>query len=339
MGMDLSGKSEDIQAITGVGAALMDYISAESEAFIEHHRITRGGMTLVSNERIAELLAATEGTVQKSPGGSACNTITGYAKLGGAASFVGSIGKDSTGRLLTEHLCLRGVSPCLLEKDTPTGRVLSIVTPDGERSMQTFLGASADTAPADITEKMFSSCGLVHIEGYLFFNRDLIISVAEAARRKNRLISLDLASFTVVESDREAFQYFVRTYVDIVFANEEEARAYTGAKDDEAAVRSLSEDTTIAVVKQGSRGSLIFTQETLYDIPPVTMSHAPVDTTGAGDLWAAGFLYAYLHGASIDTAGRLGSLCGYEVCQVQGAQIPEEKWEYIRREWRALQGA
>jgi sugar/nucleoside kinase (ribokinase family) len=314
------------------GAALMDIIIQETEDFLRENSIVKGGMTLVENEYIDEILEKSSQNKSLAPGGSACNTVTGYAKLSGPASFMGSVGRDETGRLLKQHLQNSGVTPHLFEKDTPTGRVVSVVTPDGERSMLTCLGASAETAPADIDDSIFLNADMIHLEGYLFFNRELLYTIAQKARNARIPLSLDLASFTVIESDRPAFQKFVREYIDIVFANEDEAQSYTGETDEHQALSALARDCSLAVVKLGRRGSIIHHEKRLYTIAPFLTGKEAVDTTGAGDLWASGFLYGFGRNLSIEAAGNLASRCGYEVCQIPGAQIDSAVWKEIIRE-------
>jgi len=221
------------------------------------------------------------------------------------------------------------VEPVLSYFDTPTGKVLSIVTPDAQRSMFTDLGASSLLDPADVTSQMFSDTAIALVEGYLLFNRDLMMAAVKAAKAAGTLVALDLASFEVVNASQDILPDLVKEYVDILIANEDEAKAYTGESDESAALEKLSVNVTYAVLKVGSRGSYIWHNNTVTRIEPVK-GNDPVDTTGAGDLWAAGFLYGIANGLSIEKSGRLGSMCGYEVCQVMGAQIPEQVWKKIR---------
>jgi sugar/nucleoside kinase (ribokinase family) len=209
--------------------------------------------------------------------------------------------------------------------------VLSIITPDAQRSMMTYLGASAETDPSDITPELFRGASLVHLEGYLLFKRELLLAALRAAKVCGARISLDLASYTVVEASLEFLRPVIRDYVDIVIANEDEARAFAGFTDENKSAAALSECAEIAVVKIGSRGSLIVPHgEKSIRIAPVVDGSA-IDTTGAGDLWASGFLFGILQGYPLEKCGRLGSLCGYEVCKVIGATIPEKGWQRIKR--------
>jgi sugar/nucleoside kinase (ribokinase family) len=318
------------KVIVGVGSALVDILSHEEEEFLNRTGAVKGGMRYVSKEFIEKTLALSSKPPSLVPGGSACNTIVGVSKLGGTARFVGKCGTDQVGQFFENDLRRQNVDPSLLRSDSPTGRVLSIITPDAQRSMFTFLGASAETRPQDISVKFFSDAAIVHIEGYLLFNPDLMIKILETAQQAGARISLDLASFNVVEESHALVEHVVDTFVDILIANEDEARAYTGHKDETRAIGALSEKAEIAVLKVGERGSFIACGNQIVTIPPKTGASV-IDTTGAGDLWAAGFLYGLVNGYALERCGELGSVCGYEVCQVIGANIPESGWERIRQ--------
>ncbi|MGM0444122.1 MAG: adenosine kinase [Fibrobacterota bacterium] len=317
--------------IAGAGAALVDILLTEEDVFLEENEVIRGGMELVDSARIAQLLERSGVKPATVPGGSACNTITGTAMLGINTVFTGSLGDDQFGDLFRSTLKANGIKPVLFKKDTPTGQALSIVTADAERSMCTFLGASSHTVPADYHAGIFEDVDIVHIEGYLFFNRDLIYAVARRAREAGALVALDLASFNVIDSDPEAFRSFVHEYVDIAFANEEEARSYTGCKTARDAVDALRRDCSIAVVKLGKEGSLIQYGDHLETVDVYSDGRPVIDTTGAGDLWAAGFLATFVRGGSLKECGRSASRCAYEVCCRMGARIPDEIWQELRR--------
>lgn len=316
------------QQVTGVGSALIDILAREDDAFLQRVGAVKGGMIYVEKDFIEQTVAMMSPSPQVVPGGSACNTVVGIARLGGKARFVGKCGRGRMGRLLRTELEKQGVESLLFTSDAPTGRVLSIITPDAQRSMFTFLGASALTQPEEITAGCFSEAAIVHVEGYLLFNRDLITAVLEAARQAGALISLDLASFNVVTEASDILPDLIAEYVDILLANEDEAFAYTGIRDNHEALRILAENVEIAVLKTGARGSLIAHDGDILSVAAHGDGRA-VDTTGAGDLWAAGFLYSVVKRMPLPQGGRLASLCGYEVCQVVGASIPDERWKKI----------
>ena len=317
------------QSIVGIGSALVDILIHEKDEFLKKTGAIKGGMILVDKEFIERTLAMSSDTAKIVPGGSACNTIVGIGKLGGAARFVGKCGKDDMGELIESDLKKQNVVPDLFRSDSPTGRVLSIISPDAQRSMFTYLGASAETRPEDISEKLFKDAAIVHIEGYLLFNPELIRAALTAAKSAGAKISLDLASFTVVEESKELLEQLVDSHVDVLIANEDEACAFTGYSDEHLAIEALSEQADVAVLKVGPRGSYVSHAGLTIAIKPIGDGNA-LDTTGAGDMWAAGFLYGLVKGYSLEKCGRLGSACGYEVCQVVGANIPDEGWERIK---------
>jgi sugar/nucleoside kinase (ribokinase family) len=317
------------ELVVGVGSALVDILIHESDGFLKNTGAVKGGMTLVDEEFIETILRRTANPPVIVPGGSACNTIVGMGKLGGRARFVGKCGSGEWGRLFRRDLIRQNVEPTLFNSLSPTGRVLSIITPDAQRSMFTFLGASAETQPEEISSGCFDHAAVVHIEGYLLFNPELILAAVKHAKACGAIVSLDLASFTVVEQARELLEHIVANFVDIVIANEDEAGAFTGRHSDMEALEVLATQTQIAVVKLGRRGSLIAHRNTVLEIEARGDGRA-LDTTGAGDLWAAGFLYGLVRDYPLKLCGDLGSVCGYEVCQVIGACIPDDGWKRIK---------
>ncbi len=323
--LDFSGRTK----IVGIGSALVDMISHQSHQLVESLGHAKGGMTLAEVAFIEATVAKLLENPAQSPGGSACNTIVGVGQLGGEARFIGKCGRDELGERLESSLQEANVEPMLLRSHTPTGQVLSLVTPDAQRTMFTFLGASSEIVPEEIIVEPLAEAAIVHLEGYLLFNWDLTVRCFEAACEAGARISLDLASYTVVEAAGEKLHELVREYVDILLANEDEARAYTGLTDESAMLSALAEEAPIAALKTGPRGALIQAGDAVIKITAVTGGDI-VDTTGAGDLWASGLLYGLVQGWSLEQAGTLAALCGFEVCQVDGAQIPDEGYERIR---------
>jgi sugar/nucleoside kinase (ribokinase family) len=317
------------KTVVGVGSALIDILAHENDAFIKQAGAVKGGMTYVDNEAIDRILERATQAPAIVPGGSACNTMVGISELGGQARFVGKCGNGRMGQLFRTDLKKHGVEPRLFASDSPTGRVLSIITPDAQRSMLTYLGASAETSAQEIAAVQLDDAAIVHIEGYLLFNRDLILAVLEAAKGAGARVSLDLASFNVVEEARDILPDLIARYVDILIANEDESLAYTGRDDESAALEALARHVDLAVLKLGSRGSRIAFQDRRLTIESYGDGCA-VDTTGAGDLWASGFLFGLVNQMPLDQCGDLGSRCGHAVCQVVGAHIPFEAWETIR---------
>ncbi|HKK99642.1 MAG TPA: adenosine kinase [Desulfotignum sp.] len=315
--------------ITGVGSALVDILINETDDFLNMLDKKKGGMTLVEAADIDHILAKTDVPPVVVPGGAACNTIIGVGRLGGAARFIGRRGQDNFGILFEDALRSARVEPVLTLSSSPTGSVISVITPDAQRSMFTYLGASTEMDPARITPDLFTDTAISIIEGYLLFNPDLLMASVQSAKKAGSLVALDLASFEVVNACRPILGDVIREYVDILIANEDEAAAFTGFTQEEKAIDALSQHVTYAVLKLGKRGSCVSFDNTVTRIAAKT-DRPPKDTTGAGDLWAAGFLFGIANGFSIEKSGALASACGYEVCQVVGAQIPKQKWEKIR---------
>jgi sugar/nucleoside kinase (ribokinase family) len=315
--------------IAGVGSALVDILLRETDQFLATTVAAKGGMKLVDKEVIEGVPSRSSSEVTTVPGGSACNTIVGVGKLGGPARFVGKRGSDLLGEMLETDLKQSNVEPVLSTSDSATGRVLSIITPDAQRSMLTFLGAASELRPDEVTPQCLEGAALVHIEGYLLFDESLMRAALAAAREAGARISLDLASYTVVEASQGFLEEIVREYVDILIANEDEARVFTGHRDEMKALEALAARSEIAALKVGKRGSFISTGGGVTRVGIVGSGDA-IDTTGAGDLWASGFLYGLVNGCSMEKCGAIAAACGYEVCQVIGASIPDEGWARIR---------
>jgi len=325
-------KSKNAQPfVVGVGSALMDILLFESEQFVADHGLIKGGMEMVGPERADELLAASANSsaARLVPGGSACNTTIGLGRLCGKAFFIGTRGDDELGRSLETSISSNNVTPRLHTSSTPTGRVLSVITPDAERTMLTYLGASSETSAEIISPDLFRGADMVHVEGYLLFNEPLIRAIGASAAAAEAPVSLDLASFTVVEAKLDLVKELVRKHVSVLLANEDEARSYTGSSNELEALKILAGDAECAVVKIGKRGSYVCINDEITKIEPFGSGSA-LDTTGAGDLWASGFIYSLINGKPVAECGRIASLCGYEVCQVEGAHIPEEGWKRIK---------
>ncbi len=319
--------------IIGVGSPIVDTLARVEDAFLEGIEGAKGGMELVDTESMGALLAKVEGELVEAAGGSAGNSIFTLARLGVPATFLGKIGNDAGAEFYKRRFAdLGGDTSRFKDGGVPNGRCLSLVTPDSERTMRTDLGAAMTLTPDEVSVEDFRDCQHAHIEGYLLFNRDLMQKVLDSAKEAGCTISVDLASFEVVNATKDVLPGILRDYVDVVFANEEEANAFSGKGTDyEAMVRELAELCDTAVVKVGKEGSYIARGETVVRVDPVRVDNV-VDTTGAGDLWAAGFLYGWLQGRDLSDCGRFGSRLGAEVVQVMGATLPEERWAAVEKE-------
>ncbi|MGB0743847.1 MAG: adenosine kinase [Opitutales bacterium] len=319
--------------IIGVGSPIVDSIAHIEESFLAQVEGDKGGMVLTDSVTIGNLMQKIEDNPLSSPGGSAGNTLFALAKMGAATSFLGKTGNCARGEFYRNRFAeLGGDVKRFKIGNVPNGHCLSMVTPDGERTMRTDLGAAMTLAPEEISSDDFAGCAHAHIEGYLLFNAELMKRVIESAKEAGCSISLDLASFEVVHAAGETLPAILKDYVDIVFANEEEASAYTGMRNDYAAMaEQLASVCDIAAVKIGAKGSYIASAGKVEKIEPVPADRV-VDTTGAGDLWAAGFLYGWSQEKPLHECARIGSLLGSAVVQEQGTVLPEEIWSYILKQ-------
>jgi sugar/nucleoside kinase (ribokinase family) len=313
--------------VIGVGSPLVDILIKVDDEFIESIEGDKGGMVLVENTTITDILNRHQAASEQAPGGSAANTIRGLAKLGIPSGFVGKVGRDSLAQYLEDEFRQIGVTPILKRGHADTGRVLSMITPDSQRTMRTYLGASQELAPADISIDDFKGAEIVHVEGYLLFNRELIISVLQAAKKVGAKVSLDLASFEVVNAAKDILPDMLRTYVDIVFANEDEAWALTD-KAEQDSLDELAKLCEIAAVKVGKDGAYLKRGDSICKVD--SCEAQVVDTTGAGDLWASGFLYGLVKGLELPQCGYLGALLASKVIENIGASIPDRGWSEIR---------
>jgi len=316
--------------IIGVGSPMIDRLVTVSDAWLGTITGEKGGMNLVDGATIGGLVKSLPGVPIAVAGGSAANTTLGLATLGARCTFLGKLGQDGDGELYRGLFRSAGIDieRFKVSADTPTGQCLCLITPDSERTMRTYLGAAATLTPEDVQVSDFAGVRHAHIEGYLLFNRELARRVLECAHAAGCTISLDLASFEVVLANRDVLDDLLDSYIDIVFANEAEAKAYTGKDDPRAALDALARHCDTAAVKIGAEGAWLRRAGAATHVPAIR-AHA-IDTTGAGDLWAAGFLYGWLRGRDLATCGRYGALTGAEVVQVMGAAIPSDRWTYIK---------
>ena len=320
-----------MKKILGMGNALTDILlQIESDEILSQLDLLKGGMMLIDTQRAEEISAAvSKYSSLMATGGSASNTINGITRLGAKAGFVGKIGKDEVGEFFYSDSLKNGVEPHLLVSNTPSGRCIVLVSPDSERTLCTYLGAACELDASDLNAEMFVGYDIFHIEGYLVQNHDLIRTAVKLAKEAGLQVSLDLASYNVVEANIDFLKEIVREYVDIVFANEEEARAFTGKEPEEALIH-ISDHCDIAVVKIGKEGSYIKAGNDYVQVKP-RLAKA-IDTTGAGDLYASGFLFGLAKGYSLEVCGKIGSLVSGNVVEVLGAKMTDEVWADIHAE-------
>ncbi len=318
--------------LIGVGSPIMDLLAHVDDAFLSAHVSgAKGGMVLVDDADIARLVARAGGQVARQTGGSSANATLAAARLGLRTAFLGKLGSDVTGEEYYESFVAAGCDGSRFKRAlAPNGRCLSLVTPDGQRTLRTHLGAAMLLDPAEISAADFQGARHAHIEGYLLFNPALANQVVRSARAAGCTLSIDLASFEVVNAARDWIFGQLREGVDIVFANEDEARALFQRDDAyETFARELAGFGGIAAVKLGKDGAWVARGRELHRIKPVRAERV-VDTTGAGDSWAAGFLYGHLRGAPLAAAGAVGSILGAETVQHLGAAIPDTHWPRVR---------
>lgn len=321
---------DKVYELIGVGSPIVDSLAQVDEAFVASIQGEKGGMELVDAGTLAALMARLD-HLAEAAGGSAGNTAVAVARLGLPTTFLGKIGNDVGGEFYKDRFEAVGGDGSRFKVGTvPNGRCLSLITPDTERTMRTDLGAAMTLTPEEITVEDFAGCRHAHIEGYILFNRELMYKVLDSAKAAGCTISLDLASFEVVNATEDIIEDILQKYVDVVFANEEEGSALSGlGEDHEGTARKLGSLCQIAALKLGKDGSLIASGGELTRVEPLRVD--AIDTTGAGDLWAGGFLYGWLRGKPLGECGQLGSLLGAEVVQVIGATIHDARWAEIRQ--------
>jgi sugar/nucleoside kinase (ribokinase family) len=319
-----------MKKILGIGNALVDVMTLiDNESVLEKFSLPRGSMQLVDGEKSATIKDGTKSFPRTmASGGSAANTIHGLAMVGVTTGFIGSIGKDETGDFFENDLKKAGVSTNLLRRATPTGTAVALVTPDSERTFATHLGAAVELNAGDLNPESFKGYDILYIEGYLIYNMPLITEACRIAKQHKMKVALDLASYNVVETNLGNFKKIVEEYVDILFANEEEAKAFTGM-DAETALYRLSDMCETAVVKVGSEGSWMKRGEEVIKIGTIQVTSK--DTTGAGDLYASGFLYGMASGESLEKCGLYGAILAGKVIEIIGARLDGNKWSEIRR--------
>lgn len=318
-----------MKKIIGIGNALVDVMTIiNDDKILEIFSLPKGSMTLVDAEKSAMVMGKTSDFKKSlTSGGSAANTIHGLAMLDVDTGFIGAVGKDETGDLFENDMKGAGVNNMLMRTDSPTGTAVALISPDSQRTFATHLGAAVELNAEDLNEKFFKPYDILYFEGYLIINKPLVIRACELAKNKGMEIAIDLASYNVVEANRDNFIEIIEKYADIVFANEDEARMLTGLEP-EKALEQIGNMCKVAVVKTGAEGSLVKRGEELMKIGTIPIDC--IDTTGAGDLYASGFLYGYANGMEPDKCGALGALLAGNVIALVGARIPDKKWPEIK---------
>ena len=316
----------------GVGSPLVDLLSRVPESFVDSIPGEKGGMVMVNAAEQNLLIGSLPGEVRTVPGGSAGNTVFALARLGISCAMLGKLGEDDFGVFYRKRLSELGGSEHAFfrTQEAPTGTCLSLITPDGERTMRSNLAASLLLAPEDVEELGFSEFDLVYIEGYMLFNPSFR-TVLRCAKEAGCMVGFDLASFEVVRAFREELPVLLSENIDIIVANEEEAAELFGSEcSTEEMLEELSRWCKIAVIKLGKDGAMLRSGAEVCRVP-AELVEEPLDTTAAGDLWAAGFLYGLFRGYSLEESAQFGAVTSGEVVKVIGSEMDDGTWEYIRK--------
>ena len=315
--------------LTGIGNAMVDVLSTVSDAFLHEHGVQKGIMQLIDADR-AVALYGSMGPGQEVSGGSAANTIAGFGMLGGRCAYVGKVKDDQLGRIFAHDIRSLGVifDTPMVAKDLPgeeTGRCMVLVTPDGERSMNTYLGVSANLSAADVDEGVMTDTEWLYLEGYRFDGPDSIAAFGKAiaaTKAAGGKVSITLSDPFCIDRHRDAFRRMVREDIDLLFANEHELVSLYQTATLEEAMRAAQAEVPMTACTVGPKGVHVIVPEEVFDVPAAPMPR--VDATGAGDLFAAGFFYGLTHGHGLIKAGQMGCLAAGEVIGHIGARPQQD---------------
>ena len=315
----------------GLGNALVDIlVILENDNLLKEIELPKGSMQLITTEKFIELknILSRMDTYQAT-GGSAANTILALASLQTPVGFIGKIGSDHFGTFFERSFKKKGIeTKLLIDEQHNSGVASTFISPDGERTFGTFLGAAAELSAYDIHNDIYSGYDILYVEGYLVQNHDLILKAVKLAKELGVKVCIDLASYNIVAEDLEFFTYLVENYVDIVFANEEEAFAFSGLRDPKEALDYIAKRCSIAVVKVGANGSYVMCDGVCKHAKALN-NRSVLDTTGAGDYFAAGFLYGYISGINLLKCAEIGSLLSGHVIEVVGTSLIDTAWSNI----------
>ena len=320
-----------MKRIIGLGSPIIDEIAFVDDAFLENISGSKGGMELLAESELESIKSEINQELVQITGGSAGNTIFALARLGIQTSFIGKIGNCASGDFYKESLAQHGGSTQSFKiGNIPNGKCLSLVTPDGQRTMRTSLGAAMTLAEDELNPSDFQDYDHLHIEGFLILNKDVLHKSLDLAKSNNLTVSFDLASFEIVNQSKSELKEILKNHVDMVFANEDEAAAFTQLPlaQSEESVKILNELCETAVVKLGAQGSLIAKDKTIIHSEAIPVKEV-IDTTGAGDFWAAGFLHGWANNQSIEDSAQLGALMGASVIQNHGCALSHRQWDDI----------
>ncbi len=319
--------------VFGIGSAIMDFLIQVHPNELLELDLKKGQFHLVEEDKSKKILDKIKHSEMKiAPGGSCANSLFGIAQLGGSVVFCGKVGKDEHGMIYEQKMVDCGVKSCIGKIDThKTGHAITFITPDTERTFVVHLGAAIKLEKEDVFFDDLKQSKILHIEGYQLEDpnlRAVALHAMDFAKKNNVKISIDLADPGIVSRNKEDMLKMVKNYASIVFANEEEAKALTG-KDSIEALNEISKITDVAIVKIGKKGSLVKKGSELHQIKPHAIK--PLDTTGAGDMYAAGFLYGVTHDFSLKQSADLGSYLAAQVVSQIGARLDSIDRSILKR--------
>lgn len=317
--------------VVGIGNAIVDVLAKCDDAFLERHNLVKGSMTLIDQETASSLYGEMGPAVEVS-GGSAANTIAGLAALGGKAAFIGKVGDDALGEIFGHDIRSLGVKFDTIPGQGmgQTARSFVLVTPDAQRTMNTFLGASQELGPDDVDEIAIKSSIITYLEGYLWDPpraKEAFIKAMDIAKDAGRFVALTLSDSFCVDRYRDEFLDLVEHRINILFANEQEIKSLYQTDDFEEAKKHVNGHVDIAVLTRSEKGSVILSAEHEIDVPARQVE--VIDTTGAGDLYAAGFLFGLTHGYNLEDSGKIGAMAASEAISHLGARPEVDLKAYL----------
>jgi sugar/nucleoside kinase (ribokinase family) len=320
--------------ILGIGSPLLDIVININDKMLQKLNIKKGSMNLISEKESRNILKKL-GKIKLGlvPGGSASNTLAGLSALGNQASFLGVVGKDGYGKMYQKKIEKEGIVSHLACHDSGmTGNVIVLITPDGERTMVTHLGAALSFEKKHIKEDEIKNCKILHIEAYQLEspnNRRALLHAIKIAKKNKALISMDLSDAGLIRRNKKIFKDVVKKYIDVVFANEDEAMEFSGKKNPAEALKEIAKICKIAVVKLGAKGSLIKQGKKVFEIQPYKVDL--INTNGAGDTYAAGILHGLINGLKLQDAGKIASHISALVVSSLGARLDKKHFSLIKK--------
>lgn len=318
--------------ILGIGNALVDILTQiPDDSILEQLNLPKGTMQHVdapTSLKVGQTMRSYGSTM--AAGGSTANMVSGASRLGVTTGYIGKVCDDELGQFFENELHKNNVHPQMLKTATPTGCANAMISKDGERTFATYLGAALELCAEDLNPEMFDGWDILFVEGYLVQNYALVDRALEIAKSKGMTVALDTASYNVVEQTRDFLNDRIKNYIDIVFANQDESRALTGIKDPVEALHAMAAMCDIAIVKVGAEGSYVQQGSRVVRIDPIPAK--VIDTTGAGDLWASGFMAEYAKGKDIARCAKTGAIIASNIIEVLGAKMDDQRWEKIKHE-------